>query len=67
MKRNKYLFVCFMLLAIVLAGGIFTGLYVNLNGQVHKKHEIRVVTSFTPSISQRSMWQIPVRMWFLRI
>lgn len=48
MKRNKYLFVCFMLLAIVLAGGIFTGLYVNLNGQVHKKHEIRVVTSFYP-------------------
>ncbi len=48
MKRNKYLFVCFMLLAIMLAGGIFTGLYVNLDGQVRKEREIRVVTSFYP-------------------
>lgn len=47
-RKNKYLFVCCMLLAITLAGGIFTGVYVNLEGQAQKEGRIRVVTSFYP-------------------
>ncbi len=48
MGKNKYLFVFFMLLAIALAGGIFTKVYVNMEAQGQKGQEICVVTSFYP-------------------
>lgn len=48
MKRNKYLFVFCMLLAIVLAGGIFTGLYEKMDGQGQKERGVHVVASFYP-------------------
>lgn len=48
MGKNKYLFVFFMLLAIALAGGIFTKVYVDMEAQGQKGQEICVVTSFYP-------------------
>ena len=48
MGRNKYLFVSVMLLAIALAGGIFTKVYANMEAQRQKGQEICVVTSFYP-------------------
>lgn len=48
MGKNKYLFVSCMLLAIALAGGIFTKMYVNMEAQGQKGQEICVVTSFYP-------------------
>lgn len=48
MKKNKYIFVLIMLLAIALAGGIFTTAYVKLEEQGTKKGKLNVVTSFYP-------------------
>lgn len=48
MKKSKYLFVFCMLLAIALAGGIFTGVYVKLDRQGQAPRGIHVVTSFYP-------------------
>lgn len=48
MKKNKYLFVCCMLLAIALAGGIFTRVYINMEGQAQGEEKVHVVTSFYP-------------------
>lgn len=46
--KNKYLFVFWMLLAITLAGGIFTEIYVNLEQNSREEGEVQVVTSFYP-------------------
>lgn len=46
MGKNKYLFVLWMLLAITLAGGIFTGIYVRLENQNGDDGKVQVVTSF---------------------
>ncbi len=48
MKKNKYIFVFLMLLAISLAGGIFTGAYIHLDGGRQEQKGIHVVTSFYP-------------------
>lgn len=48
MKKSKYMFVFLMLLAITLAGGIFTGAYIRLDGQRQGQEGIHVVTSFYP-------------------
>lgn len=48
MKRNKYWFVCCMLLAIALASGIFTKAYLQLEEKTKAGEEIRIVTSFYP-------------------
>ncbi len=48
MKKKKYLFVLYMLLAITLAGGIFTGIYVKSGNQDGDDGKIQVVTSFYP-------------------
>ena len=48
MGKNKYLFVLWMLLAITLAGGIFTGIYVKSGNQDGDDGKIQVVTSFYP-------------------
>ena len=48
MKRNKYLFVFWMLLAITLAGGIFTKVYVSLEGRGEQERKFHVVASFYP-------------------
>lgn len=48
MGKNKYLFVSVMLLAIALAGGIFTKVYTNMEAQGQKTQQICVVTSFYP-------------------
>lgn len=48
MRRNKYLFVCLMLLAILLAGGIFTGVYDNLDGRGQENRGMHAVASFYP-------------------
>ena len=48
MKKNKYMFVFFMLLAIALAGGIFTKVYVSLDGYGQEKQGLYVATSFYP-------------------
>lgn len=48
MGKNKYLFVLWMLLAITLAGGIFTGIYVRLENQNGDDGKVQVVTSFYP-------------------
>ncbi len=48
MKRNKYLFVFYMLLAITLAGGIFTRIYMSLEEQTAEDGKLGVVTSFYP-------------------
>ena len=48
MKKNKYIFVFLMLLAISLAGGIFTGAYIHLEGERQEQKGIHVVTSFYP-------------------
>lgn len=48
MKRNKYMFVFLMLLAITLAGGIFTGAYIHVDGERQQQKGIYVVTSFYP-------------------
>lgn len=47
MWKNKYRFVFCMLLAISLAGGIFTKAYIGLEGQEGEK-QLRVVASFYP-------------------
>lgn len=47
MWKNKYKFVFCMLLAISLAGGIFTKAYIGLEGQKEEK-KLRVVASFYP-------------------
>ena len=47
MWKNKYKFVFCMLLAISLAGGIFTKAYIGLEGQEEEK-KLRVVASFYP-------------------
>lgn len=46
--KNKYLFVCCMLLVITLAGGIFTKIYVNIEKNGEDTEKIRIVTSFYP-------------------
>lgn len=46
--RNKYLFVCCMLLAITLAGGIFTKIYLSMEDKGEDIEKIRIVTSFYP-------------------
>ncbi len=48
MRRNKYLFVFCMLLAITLAGGIFTKAYMSLEEQSQEDEKLRIVTSFYP-------------------
>lgn len=48
MKKNKYIFVFIMLLAIAVAGGIFTTAYVRMEEQGETGDTIRVVTSFYP-------------------
>lgn len=48
MKRNKYRFVCCMLLAIALASGIFTKSYLNFEEAGKAGEELRIVTSFYP-------------------
>lgn len=48
MKRNKYIFVIVMLLAIALAGGIFTTAHVKVEKESGEQESIRVVTSFYP-------------------
>lgn len=48
MKRNKYRFVCYMLLAIALASGIFTKAYLHFEEAGKDGGEIRIVTSFYP-------------------
>lgn len=48
MRKNKYIFVFLMLLAITLAGGIFTGAYIRLDGERQEQKGIHVVTSFYP-------------------
>lgn len=48
MKRNKYRFVCCMLLAIALASGIFTKAYLYFEKAGKEEDGIRVVTSFYP-------------------
>lgn len=48
MKKNKYIFVLIMLLAIALAGGIFTIAYVKLEEQGTTEGKLNVVTSFYP-------------------
>ncbi len=48
MKRNKYRFVCCMLLAIALASGIFTKAYLHLKEGGRDGEEIKIVTSFYP-------------------
>ncbi|MCI9175292.1 MAG: zinc ABC transporter substrate-binding protein [Lachnospiraceae bacterium] len=48
MKRNKYRFVCCMLLAIALASGIFTKAYLYFEKAGKEEGGIRVVTSFYP-------------------
>lgn len=47
-KRNKYIFVLIMLLAIAVAGGIFTTAYVRREGQGETDGTLNVVTSFYP-------------------
>lgn len=47
MKKSKYLFVVWMLLAITLAGGIFTTVYTKEKDQL-KQEGLQVVTSFYP-------------------
>lgn len=47
-KQNKYIFVLIMLLAIAVAGGIFTTVYVKLENSGEESGSIRVVTSFYP-------------------
>ncbi len=46
--KNKYVFVFWMLLAITLAGGIFTKIYLNLEKGERDTDKIRIVTSFYP-------------------
>lgn len=48
MKKKKYLFVLYMLLAITLAGGIFTKIFINIEERNEHTERIRVVTSFYP-------------------
>lgn len=48
MRKNKYLFVSIMLLAIALAGGIFTKAYLSMETKGQGEQEICVVTSFYP-------------------
>ncbi len=48
MKNHKYLFVFCMLLAIAMAGGIFTRIYVSLEEKQEKNEKLHVVTSFYP-------------------
>lgn len=48
MKRNKYIFVFIMLLAVTLAGGIFTMVYVQTQDLQEGEEGLTVVTSFYP-------------------
>lgn len=48
MGKNKYRFVFLMLLAIALAGGIFTKMYAGVGERGPENQKIRVVTSFYP-------------------
>ncbi|NBH13774.1 zinc ABC transporter substrate-binding protein [Lachnospiraceae bacterium] len=48
MRKNKYLFVSVILLAITLASGIFTKTYMRLEQGRQKDIHLRVVTSFYP-------------------
>lgn len=48
MKKNKYIFVFLMLLAISLAGGIFTTAYVKLEEKEETEGNLQIVTSFYP-------------------
>lgn len=48
MRKNKYLFVAGMLLAILLVSTGLTTCYVRLSGEQQKTKEITVVTSFYP-------------------
>lgn len=48
MKKNKYIFVFIMLLAISVAGGIFTTAYITLSDHTETEGTIQVVTSFYP-------------------
>lgn len=48
MRRNKYIFVLIMLLAIAMAGGIFTKAYVKLEDKTGREEGLRIVTSFYP-------------------
>lgn len=48
MKRNKYIFVFIMLLAVTLAGGIFTMVYVQTQDLQEDEEGLTVVTSFYP-------------------
>ena len=48
MRRNKYLFVFCMLLAIALASGIFTRTYLGLEKRQRELSGVHVVTSFYP-------------------
>lgn len=48
MKKNKYLFVCCMLLAISLASGIFTRAYMRFEERGTRQDTLHVATSFYP-------------------
>lgn len=48
MKKNKYIFVFLMLLAISVAGGIFTTAYVKFEEKGETEGKLQVVTSFYP-------------------
>ena len=48
MRKRKYLFVFCMLLAITVAGGIFTGAYIRLEDRQEGEEKLHVVTSFYP-------------------
>lgn len=48
MGKNKYLFVLWMLLAITLAGGIFTEIYLHIGENGGHNGKIRIATSFYP-------------------
>lgn len=48
MKKNKYLFVCSMLLVITMICVVFTSIYVSREGDESEKHKIHAVTSFYP-------------------
>lgn len=58
MGKNKYLFVLWMLLAITLAGGIFTGIYVKSGNQDGDDGKYRLSLRFIQSIlPQKTLWK----------
>lgn len=48
MKKNKYVFVLVLLVAITLISGLLTNVYVSKSGSKQEDHALTVVTSFYP-------------------